>query len=67
MACGENPKNVFGRRDPPETPTSRMGVGYLFREAFENAARDQASLKAWNCNPSGLFAFSLRRKFVFYS
>lgn len=37
MACGENPKGVYGRRGL--TPMSRMGSGYLMREILSNATK----------------------------
>jgi len=36
MACGENPKRVYGGRQT--TPMSRMGITYLLRQRFLKAA-----------------------------
>ncbi|KAL2258469.1 hypothetical protein VTK26DRAFT_8211 [Humicola hyalothermophila] len=48
MACGENPKRVYGR--PGERgPTSRMGESWEFRHAFEQAARLVREQDDW-CN-----------------
>lgn len=48
MACGENPKQVFGR--PGESgPTSRLGESWEFRHAFEQAARLVRQQDDW-CN-----------------
>ncbi|PRP82373.1 amidohydrolase family protein [Planoprotostelium fungivorum] len=41
MACGENPKRVYGNRQ--QTPMSRMGVTYLLRNRFLKAADE------WDC------------------
>lgn len=38
MACGENPKRVYGRAGE-QGPTSRLGEAWEFRHAFEQAAR----------------------------
>ncbi|KAK0611674.1 hypothetical protein B0T14DRAFT_440877 [Immersiella caudata] len=38
MACGENPKRVYGRHGEGG-PASRMGESWEFRHAFEQAAR----------------------------
>ena len=37
MACGENPKNVYGKPGS-QGPTSRLGESWEFRHAFEQAA-----------------------------
>jgi hypothetical protein len=37
MACGENPKGVFGQQQT--FPVSRMGVAWEFRERFEEARK----------------------------
>lgn len=44
MACGENPKRVYGSRGG--MPSTRMGTNYLFRQTFQKAveykrARDE--------------------------
>jgi hypothetical protein len=36
MACGENPKRVYGNKG--QTPMTRMGTGWLLRQSFYNAA-----------------------------
>jgi hypothetical protein len=38
MACGENPKNVYGKPGR-QGPTSRMGESWEFRHAFEQATK----------------------------
>ncbi|KAI8098293.1 uncharacterized protein B0P05DRAFT_633363 [Gilbertella persicaria] len=38
MACGENPKNNYGRRQN-RMPSTRMGEAYLFRQAFADAQK----------------------------
>ncbi|KAK3305970.1 uncharacterized protein B0T15DRAFT_494100 [Chaetomium strumarium] len=38
MACGENPKRLFGRPGK-QGPTSRLGESWEFRHAFEQAAK----------------------------
>jgi imidazolonepropionase-like amidohydrolase len=55
FACGENPKGNYGSLPVPEVPASRMGINYLFRKAFDRAARDAAALASWQCaaSPSG--------------
>lgn len=44
MACGENPKRVYGERGGPGT---RMGTYAAFRDLFEKAAAHQKSLEAY--------------------
>eukprot|EP00004_Rigifila_ramosa_P019493 TRINITY_DN4960_c0_g1_i1.p1 TRINITY_DN4960_c0_g1~~TRINITY_DN4960_c0_g1_i1.p1 ORF type:complete len:902 (-),score=201.17 TRINITY_DN4960_c0_g1_i1:41-2650(-) len=50
MACGENPKRVYGSLS--RTPDSRLGVGWLFREHFERARALQQSQSDWCAAPS---------------
>lgn len=50
FACGENPKNNYGRLNPPQLPASRMGINYLLRKAFDKASRDAAALANQNCS-----------------
>jgi len=38
MACGENPKNVYGKPGK-QGPTSRLGESWEFRHAFEQATK----------------------------
>jgi len=47
MACGENPKRNYGGRDPPSTPASRMGNGWLFRKQFEAAQKKLDEMTNW--------------------
>ncbi|KAL2129336.1 hypothetical protein VTI74DRAFT_7928 [Chaetomium olivicolor] len=48
MACGENPKNVYGR--PGKSgPTSRLGESWEFRHAFEQATKLVREQDDW-CN-----------------
>lgn len=37
MACGENPKRVYGKTGENHGPYSRMGESWAFRHAFEQA------------------------------
>ncbi|RCI03780.1 hypothetical protein CU098_011594 [Rhizopus stolonifer] len=37
MACGENPKNVYGSRN--QMPSTRLGEAYLFRKEFARAQK----------------------------
>ncbi len=37
MACGENPKKVYGRWREGEMPYTRMGSAWLMRKKFEEA------------------------------
>nr|POE88247.1 hypothetical protein CFP56_11476 [Quercus suber] len=51
MACGENPKRVYGRLGRDFGPFSRLGEAWYFRHAFEQAqaqvqAQDDWCLKA---------------------
>lgn len=45
MACGENPKRVYGNRG--ETPMSRMGSAWLMREKFFQAQQMMLKQDAW--------------------
>jgi len=49
MACGENPKRVYGRRG--STPMSRMGSAWLMREKFYEASKLRDSQDDW-CSKS---------------
>ncbi len=44
MACGENPKRVYGKRGGPQT---RMGNVYGYRNAFQKAREHQYKLKKY--------------------
>ncbi len=37
MACGENPKSVYGRGRKGEMPSTRMGSAWMMRKRFEEA------------------------------
>eukprot|EP01126_Amoeba_proteus_P004046 TRINITY_DN11385_c0_g1_i1.p1 TRINITY_DN11385_c0_g1~~TRINITY_DN11385_c0_g1_i1.p1 ORF type:complete len:882 (-),score=144.19 TRINITY_DN11385_c0_g1_i1:84-2729(-) len=54
FACGENPKLSYGSREPPEFPTSRMGIAYGFRKAFDRAQRDASMLQSCKQTNNGL-------------
>ncbi len=45
MACGENPKRVYGERN--SSPSTRMGNVALFREAFQSALEYGAKFVEW--------------------
>ncbi len=45
MACGENPKRVYGERGGPGT---RMGTYAAFRDLFEKATEHMKSLEAYD-------------------
>jgi len=45
MACGENPKRVFGRKGV--TPMSRLGSAWVMRQRFEQAAQLVQKQDAW--------------------
>lgn len=45
MACGENPKRVYGRRD--KSPASAMGNGAGYRMSWIKAEKYLAKWKAW--------------------
>lgn len=47
MACGENPKRVYGDKGGPQT---RMGEYAMFRQTFQQAAEYAAKLKAYKRN-----------------
>ncbi|KAI0244619.1 hypothetical protein L0F63_005806 [Massospora cicadina] len=47
FACGENPKRVYSEKG--QTPTTRMGNAYLFREKFAEASKLVARQDEW-CN-----------------
>ena len=46
MACGENPKNQYGQ-EKRIMPESRLGEGYLFRRAFQDALDFKNSQDIW--------------------
>lgn len=48
MACGENPKRVYGANG--KMPSTRMGIGWKFRERFHDAATLRAEQQVWDCN-----------------
>ncbi|KAK4119149.1 hypothetical protein N657DRAFT_666849 [Parathielavia appendiculata] len=48
MACGENPKRVYGRPGK-QGPTSRLGESWEFRHAFEQATKLVQDQDDW-CN-----------------
>ena len=50
MACGENPKRVYGDRGGPST---RMANFRGYREGFEGAKRYAAEWRAYEANPEG--------------
>ncbi|KAK3896754.1 hypothetical protein C8A05DRAFT_39699 [Staphylotrichum tortipilum] len=52
MACGENPKNVYGRPGRGG-PTSRLGESWEFRHAFEQAAKMVQAQDDW-CDAAAL-------------
>ncbi|KAI9013974.1 hypothetical protein CLU79DRAFT_767892 [Phycomyces nitens] len=47
MACGENPKRVYGNRGM--APMTRMGEAYLLRESLEKAQKLKQDQEDW-CN-----------------
>lgn len=49
MACGENPKRVYGQKGA--MPMSRMGSAYLMRDKFMAARRYQRDWAEWRANP----------------
>ncbi|MBI1723347.1 MAG: amidohydrolase family protein [Gemmatimonadetes bacterium] len=51
MACGENPKRVYGSRN--EFPSTRMGNMAGYRSAFIAAERYRRRWDGWNRNRSG--------------
>ncbi|MEX0735080.1 MAG: amidohydrolase [Steroidobacteraceae bacterium] len=57
MACGENPKRVYGRRD--KTPSTRMGNVAGYRQAFADA---QDYLEQWNEYRAKLSLFEAKKK-----
>ena len=59
MACGENPKRVYGSRNI--TPMSRMGTVWLMRQAFQQARESMEAQRRW-CSadePRGLYPYDL--------
>ena len=51
MACGENPKNVYGSQN--RTPASRMGSAWVMREKLEAAVNLTTAQDDWCTAPSG--------------
>jgi len=47
MACGENVKNTYGPRN--QTPSTRMGIGWKFRQLFFEAAQLKQQQEQWDC------------------
>jgi imidazolonepropionase-like amidohydrolase len=47
MACGENPKRVYGSMS--QTPDSRLGIGWLQRKQWYAAAQLKAQQDQWEC------------------
>jgi len=47
MACGENPKGVYGSQG--KMPMSRMGIGWVLREKFFAAAQLKQQQEQWDC------------------
>ncbi|KAG0271151.1 hypothetical protein BGZ95_001087 [Linnemannia exigua] len=45
MACGENPKNRYGRQ--VRMPSTRLGEGWLFRERFSKATKLKLAQDDW--------------------
>ncbi|KAG0246247.1 hypothetical protein B0O80DRAFT_381283 [Mortierella sp. GBAus27b] len=45
MACGENPKRTYGEKGV--MPSTRLGEGWLFREAFSKATQIKAAQDDW--------------------
>jgi imidazolonepropionase-like amidohydrolase len=50
MACGENPKRVYGTRNT--APQTRMGNVAGFRRAWQSAVEYRDSLRRWKANGS---------------
>jgi len=48
MACGENPKRVYGGQGV--TPMSRLGVGWMIRNKFFEAAQLLQAQQKWKCD-----------------
>ncbi len=49
MALGENPKRVYGAKN--KLPSTRMGVIYVMRNAFQQARDYRAKWEAWQKKP----------------
>ena len=49
MALGENPKRVYGSRN--KLPSTRMGIIYVMRSAFQQAKEYRAKWDAWQKKP----------------
>jgi len=50
MALGENPKGIYGARN--KLPSTRMGVIYVMRDAFQKAKDYRAKWDAWEKKPA---------------
>jgi hypothetical protein len=50
MACGENPKRVYGNKGM--MPESRLGSGWLFRERFSKAKKLLQDQQDWCRSPA---------------
>jgi imidazolonepropionase-like amidohydrolase len=50
MALGENPKRVYGSRN--KLPSTRMGIVYAMRDAFQKARDYRAKWDAWQKKPA---------------
>ncbi|EFC48278.1 amidohydrolase family protein [Naegleria gruberi] len=51
MACGENPKRVYGRSFKT-MPYSRMGSAFLMRKIFSDSKKLMLDQDNWDCNES---------------
>jgi len=51
MACGENPKRVYGNMG--QTPDSRLGIGWLQRKQWFAAAQLKQAQQQWQCLNAG--------------
>jgi imidazolonepropionase-like amidohydrolase len=51
MALGENPKRAYGSRN--KLPSTRMGIIYLLRNAFQQAKEYRAKWEAWRKKQEG--------------
>jgi imidazolonepropionase-like amidohydrolase len=61
MACGENPKRVYGR-SRGTLPSSRMGSAWLMRERFDAARKLMREQEQWcsvDPHPSATFPYDL--------
>lgn len=53
MACGENPKRVYGSRG--KLPMSRMGNAWVMRKKFEQTAKLLKDQEEFDCNTANRF------------